>query len=167
LPAIDRRQWLSRLGFAGQDVDLIEGSVADNVRFGRPELTERDIRQALEIAGASEFLDKLADGVATEMGDRGLRMSGGQRQRVGLARAIAGRPDILILDEATNALELALEAAILKRIRSELPGATIIVISHRDNIHDADLVVRMDYGWVQSYVRTQRAGAQSGAAERT
>lgn len=133
----DRPSWLARLGFSGQDIDLQEGTILDNVRFFDPAIGEADARWALAIAHISDYVDGLPQGIRTPVGDRGLRLSGGQRQRIGLARAIARRPDLLILDEATNAVDIALEGRIYASIREALPDATILVITHRAAIENA------------------------------
>ena len=148
LDTIDRAAWTARLGFAGQDVELIDASLRENVRFGRDDVSDEDIAAALEIVEAEEFLARTHLDLNAPLGDRGLSLSGGQRQRVGLARAIAARPDILLLDEALNSVDMGMEDRILTRLREYLPEATFVIVTHRNNIDDADVSIRLDWGWV-------------------
>nr|WP_255587227.1 ABC transporter ATP-binding protein [Hephaestia mangrovi] len=131
LPAIGRQAWLDRIAFSGQDIEVHPGSIFDNVRFDNPAISRDDARWALGVAHALDFVDRLPAGIDSEVGDDGLRLSGGQRQRICLARAIARRPDMLILDEATSAIESQLEARIYRAIRAALPATTILVVTHR------------------------------------
>ena len=158
--AFDRASWLARLGFSGQDIDLQEGTILDNVRFFDPAISEVDARWALGVAHIDDFVDGLPEGLHTPVGDRGLRLSGGQRQRIGLARAIARRPDLLILDEATNAVDIALEGRIYAAIRAALPDATILVITHRAAIENAAQQIVLDDGRVVT-ARVATAGARA------
>jgi ATP-binding cassette, subfamily B, bacterial MsbA len=149
---IDRASWFARLAFAGQDVDLIDGDIVKNVQFGRSDLSREAVLEALAIVEADEFLPRLPRGIDSVIGDRGMALSGGQRQRIGLARAVIGKPDILVLDEATNAIDLEMEARIFIRLRKALPGSTLIVITHRENISQADLWIRMEWGEVAGWI---------------
>lgn len=128
---MDPARWLDGIGIAGQDIDLIEGTIADNIAFGRPGLTEAEIVKAARDADAHEFIMGLPEGYDTMVGTRGHSLSGGQRQRIGIARAIARKPSILILDEATNAVDGLSEAAILQLLQRSAEKRTIIVVSHR------------------------------------
>jgi ABC-type bacteriocin/lantibiotic exporter with double-glycine peptidase domain len=145
---IERSSWVRCLAFAGQDVEMIDGSLADNIRLARPDISDQDVRAALSAVEALDFVDRLPNGIHTNVGDRGFRLSGGQRQRIGLARALVAQPEILILDEATNAIDLATEALIFANIDKMLPGATKIIITHRENVENADLTVMLDWGYV-------------------
>jgi subfamily B ATP-binding cassette protein MsbA len=147
---LDLAQWRGRLGIAGQDAELISGTARENILLGKPDGTDAEVVAAARRADAHGFIAALPDGYDTQIGQRGLRLSGGQRQRIGLARALLRRPDILILDEATNALDSLSETAILEMLAShsdERP--TTIVIAHRmSTIRDADYVIVMREGRV-------------------
>ncbi|MBR0934947.1 ABC transporter ATP-binding protein [Bradyrhizobium jicamae] len=130
LNELDPRSWRAHLGLAGQDVDLIDGTIRENIEYGEPGAALDAIVEAARMADIHEFIDDLPDGYQTRVGTRGLGLSGGQRQRVGLARAFLRRPDILILDEATNAIDGLSEAAILSLVRDSGWQPTTIVVSH-------------------------------------
>lgn len=127
LRAVD---WLNRIAIAGQDVDLFDGTIAENISYGRPETDSNEIMLAIRSAEA-DFVLELPLGLDTPVGPSGFGLSGGQRQRIGLARALVRKPDLLILDEATNALDQTKEQSIL-RLLGELRGSTtILVVSHK------------------------------------
>ncbi len=122
--------WLSSVAIAGQDIELIDGTIAENLAYGRPETSRDEIEEAIRAAHA-DFVRDLPLGLDTPIGPGGLGLSGGQRQRIGLARALVRKPELLILDEATNALDDATEQGIL-RVLEELRGAmTMLVVSHK------------------------------------
>jgi ABC-type bacteriocin/lantibiotic exporter with double-glycine peptidase domain len=132
---------------AGQDVDLIEGTVVDNIRMADAGASDEAVREAARIAGVEEFVQPLPDGYDTWIGQQGHRFSGGQRQRLGLARALLRKPQLLILDEATNALDPDLERRVRQAIDRHLPGCTRLVISHHEaTVSSADHVIRLDGG---------------------
>lgn len=128
---IKRQAWLKNVAAAGQDFELPDGTLRENLTLGR-NISDEDIMQALEIAEIKDFVDGLPDGLETRAGERGVRLSGGQRQRIVLARALASKPDILIMDEATSAVSIPVEKQIYKNIKSQRPNVTIILITHRD-----------------------------------
>jgi ATP-binding cassette subfamily B protein/subfamily B ATP-binding cassette protein MsbA len=131
LRELDCSAWRSRLGVVSQDVFLFHASIAENIRFGRPEATTEEVRAAAHAAHAEAFIARLADGYQTVVGDRGCRLSGGERQRVALARALIREPDLLILDEATSALDAESERAIRQALEEQRGSRTIVVIAHR------------------------------------
>lgn len=148
---IRRVDWLSQLAIAGQDIDVIEGTVIDNVRLARSCASAAEVLDALRIAGISEFVEGLPKKFDTWVGQHGLRLSGGQRQRLGLARAIVRNPGFLILDEAMSALDRELEDSIREAIRSRFRGRTVLIISHRlETILDADHLVYIEAGKVRA-----------------
>jgi ABC-type multidrug transport system fused ATPase/permease subunit len=147
ISSFERRSWLSRIAIAGQDLELIEGTVADNIAFGRTEAAIEDIEEAATLAGVMNFVSDLPDGIHAWVGERGLNLSSGQRQRVALARALFRKPDLLILDEATTALDEPLEEEVYRNIMRSCRGKTIILITHRMEIaRGADNMVKVTRG---------------------
>ena len=147
LLTIDRRSWLDRVAVAGQDVELIEGTVEQNIRLARHDATPQDLRDACEAAAILEDIDAIPEGFGARIGPGGLSFSGGQRQRLGLARALVRNPEILILDEALSALEPALEDRIRANIARRMAGGTILLISHRAGAaSSADAALRIEKG---------------------
>ncbi len=131
LQELDRNNWLARVAVAGQDIELIEGTIAQNIAMARPDASLADIRKAAEVAQILEFAEKSPEGFDTWVGEQGLNLSGGQRQRIGIARALLCRPNILIFDEAMNALDGYLERAIYENISNIAEELTLIFITHR------------------------------------
>ncbi|MDZ4307477.1 ABC transporter ATP-binding protein [Allopontixanthobacter sp.] len=123
--------WRSHIAIAGQDVGLIDGTIAENIAYGFPAATRAQIAEAAEAAGAADFIDALRDGFDSPVGIGGGNLSGGQRQRIGLARALLRRPDLLILDEATSEVDLLSESRIMTLLARRGFFRTAIVISHR------------------------------------
>jgi ATP-binding cassette subfamily B protein len=119
------------ISYVPQDPSMFHRSIADNIRVGRPEATDAEVRRAAELAHAAEFIDALPKGYETLVGERGVKLSGGQRQRVAIARAILKDAPILILDEATSSLDSESEALIQDALWTLLSGRTAIVIAHR------------------------------------
>jgi ATP-binding cassette, subfamily B, bacterial MsbA len=139
---VDTTSWRQRIAFSGQDADLRSGSIADNIAFGKPDADDAEIRRAAELARAAEFIEALPDGYQTQVGLRGQRLSGGERQRIALARALLRNPDILMLDEATNAVDNVTESAIQDTLDSLAGKLTLVVIAHRLTVlRQADWVV--------------------------
>ncbi len=135
------------IGFVSQEPFLFDGSISDNILYGRPDATTDEIVNAAVAAGAWEFIEKLPEGLNTLVGERGVRLSGGQRQRLSLARAIVKDPPMLILDEATSAVDNETEAAIQKSLALVSKGRTVLVIAHRlSTIVQADNIVVMKDG---------------------
>jgi len=125
--------------------------VRNNIRFGRPSLTDADLERAARIANAHDFIMALPQGYDTLIGDRGTRLSGGERQRVAIARAVVHRPKILILDEATSALDSTSERLVQDAINRVVSEATAIVIAHRlSTVMHADRIVVLDRGRIEA-----------------
>ena len=135
------------LGVVLQENFLFDASVAENIKFGRPNATEDEIREAARIAHADEFISEFDQGYQTIVGERGVKLSGGQRQRIAIARAILADPRILILDEATSSLDSESEALIQDGLRALLRGRTTFVIAHRlSTIRNADQILVLEDG---------------------
>lgn len=147
LSEVDIRAWRRLIGYVPQENLLLHDTVAANVTLGDAEVSAADVEWALRAAGAWEFVASLPDGVGTMVGERGARFSGGQRQRIMIARALAHRPRLLILDEATASLDPATEASLLATL-AELRGEiTVLAISHQPALMDAaDRVYRVEAG---------------------
>ena len=130
-----------------QENFLFAGTVADNIRFGRPDATDAEIRAAATAVGASEFIDALPDGFGTDVAKRGGRLSAGQRQLVAFARAFLADPAVLILDEATSALDIPSERQVQRALRTVLAGRTALIIAHRlSTVQIADRVLVIERG---------------------
>jgi ATP-binding cassette subfamily B protein len=152
-----------RMGIVLQQNFLFYGTVADNIRFGKPNATEAEILQALDQLGCRDLLDALSDGLDTQVGERGAILSSGQRQLVCFARALIADPRILILDEATSSIDSATEARLQTALSVLLAGRTSFVVAHRlSTIRHADLVLVLDHGRVVERGRHRELLAQGG-----
>ncbi|HDP89563.1 MAG TPA: ABC transporter ATP-binding protein [Thioalkalivibrio sp.] len=147
LEELDIKAWRSMIGYVPQETVLLHDSILHNVSLGDPAITEARVIEALKEAEAWEFVDRLPEGIHTEVGERGGRLSGGQRQRIAIARALINRPQLLILDEATSALDPGSEAAIVQTLGKLKDHLTILTISHNVALADAaDMVYRLERG---------------------
>ncbi len=144
---VDPAALRDRLALVPQDPVIFAASVADNVRYGRPDATDDDVRAACEAAFATEFIDKLPDRYGSFLGERGVRLSGGQRQRLAIARAILADRPILLLDEATSALDAESERMVQLALERLMAGRTVIIIAHRlATIRHSDRIAVIDGG---------------------
>lgn len=149
IDAISMQSLRSAIGLVSQDVFLFEGTIRENIAYGRPDASDEDIIDAARVAEAWEFIERLPAGIETLVGERGVRLSGGQRQRLSLARALLKNPPILILDEATSAVDNETEAAIQRSLKKIGHGRTVIMIAHRlSTIVHADQIVVMEHGHI-------------------
>ena len=136
-----------RMALVPQEVILFGGTIEENIRYGRPDASEDEVRQAAEDALALPFIKAFPDGFATLVGERGVQLSGGQRQRIALARAFLRDPELLLLDEATSALDAASEKAIQEALDRLMQGRTSLVIAHRlSTVRSADRIAVMEGG---------------------
>ncbi|MBC2594365.1 ABC transporter ATP-binding protein [Ruficoccus amylovorans] len=133
-----------------QDSLLLSGTITDNIRFGRPDATEEEVREAARLAYADGFIEQLDQGYETKVGERGVSLSGGQRQRISIARALLRNPRILILDEATSALDYESERQVQAALANLAEGRTVITIAHRlSTVREADRIVVLHKGVVK------------------
>jgi ABC-type multidrug transport system fused ATPase/permease subunit len=147
LSTLSLADYRSRLGIVLQDNFLFDGTVAQNIRYGRPDATYEEMREAARIAYVDEFVEPLEKKYDTIVGERGIKLSGGQRQRIAIARAILAEPAILILDEATSSLDSESEAKIQEALRTLRAGRTTFVIAHRlSTIRGADQILVLEEG---------------------
>ncbi|TIM76107.1 MAG: ABC transporter ATP-binding protein [Mesorhizobium sp.] len=150
LDQIDPSHWRRHIALASQDLELVDGTIFENIIYGQDAASAGDAQRAAKLAEAHEFIEHLPQGYQTVVGYRGVNLSAGQRQRIALARALVRDPDILILDEATNAVDGLSEAAIVETLKSRAGRRTTIVISHHHStISFCDDVVILSGGRVK------------------
>jgi ATP-binding cassette, subfamily B, bacterial len=135
------------VGVVSQETYLFHASVAENLRFAKPDATDAELVAAAKVAQIHEHLESLPDGYDTVVGERGYRFSGGEKQRLAIARAVLRDPPVLVLDEATSALDTQTEQAVQEAIDAASAGRTTITIAHRlSTIRDADEIIVLDRG---------------------
>ena len=153
----------SRIGLVPQEAVLFGGTVRDNIRYGRLDATEEEIRAAARSANADDFITALPDGYDTLVGDRGSRLSGGQRQRISIARAILKDPPILLLDEATSSLDNESERLVQDALDHLKAGRTTVIVAHRlSTIRAATRIAVLDDGWLVELGSHEELLAQGG-----
>ncbi|MBV69746.1 MAG: ABC transporter permease [Myxococcales bacterium] len=149
LPTLDANWYRSQIGVVAQDPILFATSIAENIRYGRPDATMDEVMDAARAANATEFVDGLPEGVMTHIGERGIRLSGGQRQRIAIARALLEDAPVLILDEATSALDAESEYLVQDALKKLMSGRTTLVIAHRlSTVKSADRILVINGGKV-------------------
>jgi len=143
--------WRERVSYVSQDPFLFHDTIRRNLAWARPQASEAEMWAALALAGADALVRRMEQGLDTVVGERGALVSGGERQRIALARAVLRRPRLLVLDEATSAIDVAGERGILARLRALKPRPTIVVIAHRaESLGGCDRVVRLQDGRVSN-----------------
>ncbi len=141
-----------KIAFVLQKTELFSGTVADNIRWGRPDATDEEVREAARIAQADEFISRFAEGYDTMIAEKGASLSGGQKQRIAIARALIRRPEVLIFDDSTSALDLSTEAKLHKALRDSIKDTTIIMIAQRiASIKSCDRIAVIENGTIIAF----------------
>lgn len=152
---VDVREWDThelrrRMGFVMQKSELFSDTVAGNIRWGKPDATDAEVAEAAEVAQAADFIGGFRDGYDTFIAEKGASLSGGQKQRMSIARALVRRPEILILDDSTSALDLSTEARLQAALRARLAGTTVIMIAQRiASVKNADRIAVIENGTIR------------------
>jgi ATP-binding cassette subfamily C protein LapB len=128
---LDPADLRTHVGAAMQESVLLTGSVRENIQLGRPQVSDEELIRVSQISGTHQFMGQIANGYDLRLADRGEGLSGGQKQSIAIARALAGRPPILVMDEPTSAMDAQTEGALLQRLQEEMKGRTLILITHR------------------------------------
>jgi ATP-binding cassette subfamily B protein len=137
------------IGLVPQKPYLFTGTVADNLRYGRPDATDEQMWAALEVAQARDFVEAMPDGLASPIAQGGTNVSGGQRQRLAIARALVHQPEIYLFDDSFSALDYATDAALRAALARQTARATVVIVAQRvGTIRDADTIVVLDDGQV-------------------
>ncbi|MEC0246421.1 ATP-binding cassette domain-containing protein [Paenibacillus chitinolyticus] len=152
LKAVTQQFLRRQLGIVSQEVILLNGTIRENIAYGQPAASDEQIEAAARAANAHEFITALPLGYDTQIGERGVKLSGGQKQRLSIARAFLKDPRLIILDEATAALDTESEQKIQQALLRLLPGRTCLVIAHRlSTIQNADQIVVLEHGKIVEY----------------
>ena len=161
--AADPRELRRRIAVVTQDPVIFAASVLENVRYGRPEAGDAEVREALSAAFALDFVERLGQGLDTQLGERGVKLSGGQRQRIAIARAILADRAVLLLDEATSALDAESEKAVQLALERLMHGRTTLVIAHRlATVKSSNRIIVMDHGRIVATGTHATLVAESG-----
>ena len=168
ISTLNRKSLRGSIAYVSQQPYVFEGSVRDNIRYGRPDATDADVEAAAKLAEADEFIQLMPQGYDTPLGENGSTVSGGQRQRISIARAIVRNAPILLLDEATSALDTESERKVQSALDGLMKNRTTIVIAHRlSTIENADMILVMDQGRiVESGSHTALLKRKNGAYAR-
>ncbi|PWC41166.1 ABC transporter transmembrane domain-containing protein [Azospirillum sp. TSO22-1] len=152
-----------RIGLVSQDPVIFSADAWENIRYGRPDATDEEVRAAAEAAHALDFLEALPDGLSTYLGEKGVRLSGGQRQRLAIARAILRNPPVLLLDEATSALDAESERMVQDALEKLMKQRTTLIIAHRlATVLNADRIAVMEQGRIVASGRHAELVGQGG-----
>src|SRR5205085_420852 len=139
----------AQIGIVTQETVLFNDSLRNNIAYGQPAVSQKQVEAAAQAALAHDFISELPDGYDTVIGERGVRLSGGERQRIAIARALLKNAPILILDEATSALDSESESLVQSALQNLILGRTVFVIAHRlTTIRRVDRIVVLENGWI-------------------
>ena len=151
ISSLDPQELRRQIGLVPQETVLFGESAMENIRYGRPDASDEEVRQAAVMAAADEFIENLPEGYGTFLGERGTRLSGGQRQRIAIARAILKDPPILLLDEATSSLDAESERLVQAALETLMENRTTLVIAHRlATVKKVDRIVVMNHGRIEA-----------------
>ncbi|HMG48641.1 MAG TPA: type I secretion system permease/ATPase [Allosphingosinicella sp.] len=148
---LDMPSLRANVGAAMQESVLLTGTVRENIQLGRPHVSDEELLRAAQISGTHQFMGQIANGYDLRLADRGEGLSGGQRQSIAIARALAGRPPILVMDEPSSAMDAQTEGGLIQRLQEELKGRTLILITHRPPLLQlVQRIILMDQGKIVS-----------------
>jgi ATP-binding cassette subfamily C protein LapB len=148
---LDMPSLRANVGAAMQESVLLTGSVRENIQLGRPHVSDEELLRAAQISGTHQFMGQIANGYDLRLADRGEGLSGGQRQSIAIARALAGRPPILVMDEPSSAMDAQTEGGLIQRLQEELQGRTLVLITHRPPLLQlVQRIILMDQGKIVS-----------------
>ena len=151
------------IGLVSQEPVLFDGTISDNIRYGKLDASQADINDAARRAEAWQFISALPEGMKTRVGDRGLQLSGGQKQRVAIARAVIRNPSVIIFDEATSALDTKHEGEVQKAIDAASQGVTTITIAHRlSTVRNSDRIIVLEAGEIVEEGKPEELMAAKG-----
>ena len=163
LPDADPAALRAHTALVPQDTVIFGSSIADNIRFGRPDASEEDVARAAELALATEFIRRLPQGFETQVGERGTTLSGGQRQRIAIARAILRNAPLLLLDEATSSLDAESETLVKAALERLMAERTTLVIAHRlATVLSCDRILVLEAGRIVEEGNHERLAAAGG-----
>jgi ABC-type bacteriocin/lantibiotic exporter with double-glycine peptidase domain len=144
---LNKKSWLNKISYVSQNIFFNEGTILENITFSQMKdpIDKILLNRVLAISGLNDFIDNLPNGILTYIGEKGIKLSGGQKQRIGIARALYRNTDILVLDEATNALDIQNEQKIIFSVKDHCVGKTLILVSHRqENLQYCDIIFKLE-----------------------
>ncbi|MBT3272658.1 MAG: ATP-binding cassette domain-containing protein, partial [Spirochaetales bacterium] len=137
----------AKIGFVPQNAVLFSGTMADNIRYGKEDATDEEIRHAVETAQAAEFIDAMEDGLESVIAQDGTNVSGGQKQRLSIARALVRNPEIYIFDDSFSALDFKTDASLREALKAETRESTVLIVAQRvTTVMEADQIIVLDEG---------------------